>query len=1073
MASPEQDGTLLPVMARNTSTGTQSVFSATGSQNHAASGANVNYISKYIVAVPKEQTTEGLIEWLGREAAPLNPLDYHRLLLSQRTPTTGLWALQSRQILEWKQESCKSPLLWLHGIMGSGKSVLASIIIEHLEKEIAHQDRMACIYLHFQQPDQQIAPSKIIASLLRQLVKQKRMYPVVEAILVTHGEYEKNKVPPSAEQYLELLLAEMNAFRQVYLVLDALENCNQSAFVLEIIKKLPHIEVGAGDMFLLAKLHLDALSKQRSLAGFKSVLCELPKDAAVIAFKAAIERIDEQEEADRALAGHVFTWLLHAERDDLTVRELQHSFAIRQYLLAPEQNRDVWSHYIPPERLVSMVCGGLVVIDQDTKVCQFVHDTVPKYLHNHPLLPKEPHLEIASQCLQYLAMDDFSLPLTRENEPERLRIFPLRKYATQHWDSHFYRIAGEIPASIRQAALDFLAGPERSNESFYYGLSDHFPQRVSGLHLAVIYGLESLAQEGLAHGVFDIGATTSGGKTVLHWAARMGDNGMITMLLDNGADPMAGDSRGDTPLHDALFWNASESTIYQLLITDANVISKPNNHGQTPFIWALKRGEPVVTRLLARYHPPVVPRGASDIESALCQVMRHCAAKEELATIMELLLHGGADPNAFSEGYRLPLLQAAKGRLEDACRVLLKHGADVNMADWDGKTALMSATSPEIVRILVKNGARVNDRPQNGLTPLLMATRERRRTIAWYLIEAGANIDDQDPEGRTPIHHAIQLGDTRLAWLLVTEGCNPSLRDSEGMSPLDWAVSKKDFSIVWLFCEALGTLPPDIASSALHQVSKHSRNGSHIEILRLLMGRGAREVIDQQDEFGNTALINAAGRMELRIMEALVEYGASCDIQDHLGGTALHLAVGATNADQIECMIFLIQSGADVNAQNSFLRTPLMQAAEMGQELKRSGPAGYIFNTVVPAEDDNSRMERYEDVTTPDETVEKLMKGMLKCLQELAKSLLQLITPSEADELQAMIKEVAKLPPSLAEEKVSGYVFTNSSSGFQANHVGKGNQNINNGMAPQLNGEFRGPVNLGPASAPSPLPAPR
>lgn len=98
---------------------------------------------------------------------------------------------------------------------------------------------MACIYLHFQEPDQQIAPNKIIASLLRQLVQQKRMYPVVEAILVTHGEYEKNRVPPSTEQYLELLLAEMNAFRQVYLVLDALENCDQSAFVLETINKLP------------------------------------------------------------------------------------------------------------------------------------------------------------------------------------------------------------------------------------------------------------------------------------------------------------------------------------------------------------------------------------------------------------------------------------------------------------------------------------------------------------------------------------------------------------------------------------------------------------------------------------------------------------------------------------------------------------------------------------------------------------------------------------------------------------------------------------------------------------------
>jgi hypothetical protein len=79
-------------------------------------------------------------------------------------------------------------------------------------------------------------------------------------------------------------------------------------------------------------------------------------------------------------------------------------------------------------------------------------------------------------------------------------------------------------------------------------------------------------------------------------------------------------------------------------------------------------------------------------------------------------------------------------------KLLLAAGADQNIVDGDGNTALFGASSAEIVKILVESGVKVNHRNKYGATPLLYAATD---DAAVALIEAGADMTAKDNFGNT------------------------------------------------------------------------------------------------------------------------------------------------------------------------------------------------------------------------------------------------------------------------------------------------------------------------------------
>ncbi|MCX5921983.1 MAG: ankyrin repeat domain-containing protein [Candidatus Dependentiae bacterium] len=100
------------------------------------------------------------------------------------------------------------------------------------------------------------------------------------------------------------------------------------------------------------------------------------------------------------------------------------------------------------------------------------------------------------------------------------------------------------------------------------------------------------------------------------------------------------------------------------------------------------------------------------------------------------------------------LIDAAKEGDTDRAKQLLEQGADVNLADYTGKTPLYWAAIKgydTTVAELLKADADVNTADKLGRTPLYMATWKGHEKVIAQLLAAGANVDlNQDPYAQLP-----------------------------------------------------------------------------------------------------------------------------------------------------------------------------------------------------------------------------------------------------------------------------------------------------------------------------------
>jgi uncharacterized protein len=120
----------------------------------------------------------------------------------------------------------------------------------------------------------------------------------------------------------------------------------------------------------------------------------------------------------------------------------------------------------------------------------------------------------------------------------------------------------------------------------------------------------------------------------------------------------------------------------------------------------------------------------------------HLAAFMGRQELVELLLAGGADVNAFTLRPRpnIPrntaLHAALAGGQPGVARFLVEHGADVNAVDSAGFTPLHHAAfggSAAMVALLLARGARTDVRNAAGETPLAVALRRSHGAVAELL----------------------------------------------------------------------------------------------------------------------------------------------------------------------------------------------------------------------------------------------------------------------------------------------------------------------------------------------------
>lgn len=203
--------------------------------------------------------------------------------------------------------------------------------------------------------------------------------------------------------------------------------------------------------------------------------------------------------------------------------------------------------------------------------------------------------------------------------------------------------------------------------------------------------------------------------------------GRVAELVAAGADPDAWDEEGYTPLLHAAE-NGDAEVARALLDAGADASRYQEGRGVTPLVVALERRKLDVARLL-------IERGAdAGAPTSKGSPLRVALARHAPRDLIEqILAHGGlADPLEIAGAL---CLAAAEGP-DDLLARLLDLGAPFETLAPQGLTPLMCAArwgTPERVRALLARGADAEVRDRNGRTALDLARAESRTENAAVL----------------------------------------------------------------------------------------------------------------------------------------------------------------------------------------------------------------------------------------------------------------------------------------------------------------------------------------------------
>jgi SMI1/KNR4 family protein SUKH-1/ankyrin repeat protein len=141
---------------------------------------------------------------------------------------------------------------------------------------------------------------------------------------------------------------------------------------------------------------------------------------------------------------------------------------------------------------------------------------------------------------------------------------------------------------------------------------------------------------------------------------------------------------------------------------------------------------------------------------------------------IEQAMRTGFELDIRDQDGRTVLHHATNRERVKAAEYLIHRGADVNAVDNAGFTGLHLTTSSDVTKLLLTAGAEVNVADMNGRTPLMRAVEFCRGYIVHLLLAAGANPLLESPDGATAIS-LCQDKERILPMLLNAAGIEPEI----------------------------------------------------------------------------------------------------------------------------------------------------------------------------------------------------------------------------------------------------------------------------------------------------------
>lgn len=147
------------------------------------------------------------------------------------------------------------------------------------------------------------------------------------------------------------------------------------------------------------------------------------------------------------------------------------------------------------------------------------------------------------------------------------------------------------------------------------------------------------------------------------------------------------------------------------------------------------------------------------------------------------------------------LLEAAYDTDDDTGEELLNEGADPDITDHNGRSALFLAAATgarKLVRLLVEKGADIDRADSYGTTPLNIAAYNGNTNIVKTLLAENADVNIPNRLGVTALNAAAKTGQIEIVKLLLKKGADPLIPNEDGKRPLERAKEEGHKKIVAL-----------------------------------------------------------------------------------------------------------------------------------------------------------------------------------------------------------------------------------------------------------------------------------
>ncbi|KAH7242547.1 ankyrin repeat-containing domain protein [Fusarium tricinctum] len=897
------------------------------------------------------ETIAKLREWLQPTDYLAESGEYRRHLLSQ-APGTGLWLCQTDEYRKW-HDSPDHGSLWIKGVPGAGKSVMAASLIQHLRTT---EDCPVLFFFFRNIVAANFAPRALIQDWLAQLLP---FSPKLQFAL--QPRLKTNLAETSDNDLIQLFLDGISCVPKLYCVGDALDEMStdnrpflqklnslashrpRSLKFLMTSRPKQHLQSTLRDSSIvhisLQQRLVDAdilsyLNYRFDMAPNSDCHLELKQDiidmvakrseGLFLYAKITMDQVDNSLQLDESInianleaslplgLEQTYTSMLVKQRGEpgvttdvqiLVLEAVTHSsrpLRLNELASLLECVRPDISESNGFKRLISVSCGPLIEILED-ETLQVIHHSFTEFLRgdtrNATALSESDFPIIDSlQAHKHMAVNCLRY---LQSDPsvsfEKPRHLAEKHEMVDRRDYFEYR-----QARLQHPFLSYAVENWSYHASFYDVEDSGFFQAITEFlnpeslsfrrWLVIQWGSTSRSRE-----------TSEGIPTSLHLAAFAGLSELALRLLQGGASASATDAQERTPLH----WAAANGheRLVTLLIERGTDPDGADGRGVKPMhLAALKNHTGVVTRLLkAGVKPDTlktkndyaghIPSGAI-LTKGQCALM-YVSRAGHTETLMAMIPY--CDPQMLEQ---LLCQSCLYGRIDNVL-ALLKYSSVSANAMFEGATALFIAchmTGLKCADALLRAGADSQKtskwKPRTIICGQSFRERYESAPIHWLV---GSWTEENDSDSKAILE------------LLITAGADIDQPNGEGRTALINAAGYTSYnsgkggickpSVKALIKAGANFKAIDEdGNSVLHQVTSQCKD---LEVVKLLVERGCDP--NAKNDLGETALICAVNKptrrctdsdeATLRIVEYLLDHGADPSLKTTNGDTALLLSM--------------------------------------------------------------------------------------------------------------------------------------------------------------------------------------